>query len=658
MAAAYNYMNGGNSISVSDSNSNNMSSVHQSISNSAIDDEDRVCRSCHSQNLRVDWAQGDRVCTDCGVVDEAHVLDDRPEWKDFGEAEDLVKGLPSGARSGLVVVDESKYLGGLQPTVLSKQVFGNCPMQGAGRIDNIRKSLSATNRKMDRYMEKEQKRALQRAKLSLLLKRKRIDVGDECDVRPEHDAFLLQEEEESQRAHSALFREKWSLHRALLLHGHDLDESNSSEQASILEERAELAARLDKALKRASYDLYTAYTILQHAAQRLELPPRILQHASNTLCRYAAQKDGLTVKGVASRISENSTATAASAGTNNGSAANNNYAATAAAAAAAQLKNYNRQKQMAALASAILFVDARKHGHVRPLQEVCAAFQYPEDCNVNKTSNGDGGGTSQNNFIKTKHCSKAMKELRVLFPEYMRATAAAAAVTLESSSATVPIRSDNFVERATRKLELPPVATASIQILVEELQGKVNESTKMSTTCAAVTLLVCMAGAVMQRLARQAMDTTTGSTVTTKRLKTGDDSNHGKLGTSSTESGMEMKFKHETSSKGSRQKFDMFLHPATAPVANVPSYEMRQMWDAWAEQMPWGRSLAALEQAFHISKPTVLEFFKTKIYPQRVELLSLLQESTKLRSTPRATVLLSQMCSTASPLLNSQGKVV
>ncbi|KAI2488641.1 TFIIB zinc-binding [Fragilaria crotonensis] len=265
MAAAYNFGN-------SQNNNHNRNYIHQSSQSArAIDDEDddRVCRSCHSHNLRVDWAQGDRVCTDCGVVDESHILDDRPEWKDFGEAEDLVKGLPSGARSGLVVVDESKYLGGLQPTILSKHVYGNCPMASA--TTNIRKSLNATNRKMDRYMEKEQKRALQRAKLSLALKRKQIDVGEESDVRPEHDAMLLHEEQESERAYSALFREKWSLQRALLLHGHDLDESASpsSSSSSLLEERAELVARLDKTLKRASYDLYTAYTILQHAAQRL-----------------------------------------------------------------------------------------------------------------------------------------------------------------------------------------------------------------------------------------------------------------------------------------------------------------------------------------------------------------------------------------------------
>eukprot|EP00978_Attheya_sp_CCMP212_P048119 scaffold475162_cov67-Attheya_sp.AAC.1 len=83
-----------------------------------------MCGSCGSDKLWVDWAAGDRVCTECGVVQEEHVREEGAEWKDFGEAEDLVKGAPSAARSGMVPVDETRYHGGLQPTTLSRQAFG------------------------------------------------------------------------------------------------------------------------------------------------------------------------------------------------------------------------------------------------------------------------------------------------------------------------------------------------------------------------------------------------------------------------------------------------------------------------------------------------------------------------------------------------------
>jgi transcription initiation factor TFIIIB Brf1 subunit/transcription initiation factor TFIIB len=547
--------------------------------------DDRRCRHCHSQNLREDWAQGDRVCMDCGIVDEERLLDDRPEWKDFGEAEDLVKGLPSNARCGLVVVDESRYLGGLQPTLLSKSPFGN-PLSGSAKMQ---KSLTATNRKLDMYMEKEQKRVLKRAKLSLMLKRKHI-VLEEHDVTPESDAIVLQQEEEAERAHAFLQGEKWSLERAIMLHQPQSMDSTSSEA----NQRAELLSRLDKPLKRASLDLYTAYSILQEAAQTLNLAPRIVHQATHILCQYAKLRDGLTVRGVVSRFS---------GGHDPGLSQETSSA----------LSDYNRRKQMASLSSAILFVEARKHGQQRPLQEICSGFSSP--------------GTSKfvnNPFIKLKHCNKAMKELRKLFPDYIRS------VNMDEHD-----NADHFVEHATRKLDLPPVATASIQVLVEVLHGKLRESTKLSTTCAAVTLLVCMAGTIMQRLAKQAMEINAA-----KRMKTSDEKSNLSKSETIRKSGQ------------SNVKFDVFRSPAL----ELPSYEMRQMWDAWTEQTPWARSMAALEQAFQTSRPILLECFKSKIFPQRDQLLLILQDSDKLRSTPRASVLLRQMI-TASPLLNSQGKV-
>lgn len=567
-------------------------------------EDDRQCRHCMSHNFRVDWAQGDRVCTDCGVVDESHLLDDRPEWRDFGEAEDLVKGMPSGARSGLVAVDETRYLGGLQPTLLSKQPFGN-PLPTSA---NIRKSLNATNRRMDHYMEKEQKKALKGAKLSLLLKRKHI-VVEEHGLCPEYDVQALQHEEEAHRAHLALHQEKWSLERAILLHEDDGIESSSS-SVQHHEERLALESRLDKSLKRASSDLYMAYSILQQAARRLDLPLHIIQQATNTLCKYANNNDGLTVKGVASRIS------------NSNNASSNGSLSTKAATE--KLREYNQLKQMAALTSALLFLEARKHGHVRSLKDVIASFQEPFQGIPFETP-------ERESFLKIKHCNKAMKALRLLFPEYM------SAVVVSEKEESVDI----FIENATRKLDLPPVATASIQVLV----GKVRENTKLPLAGAAVTLLVCMAGTIMQRLARQAMQPKSSE----KRLKTSDDAY---IKTSAKAPPSEMVNGGANLKADQGGSFDLFLQPAIVD----PSYEMRQMWDAWVEQMPWARSVVALEQAFKISRHLVLELFKTKLYPQRFELLSVLQESVELRSTPRAKVLLSQM-SIASPLLNCQGKV-
>ena len=82
--------------------------------------QNKQCRHCHTPSLLLDWAQGDRVCTNCGIVDEQHIRDDRPEWREFDDADDLAKGAPSRARCGMVPVDETRFLGGLEPTTLSK----------------------------------------------------------------------------------------------------------------------------------------------------------------------------------------------------------------------------------------------------------------------------------------------------------------------------------------------------------------------------------------------------------------------------------------------------------------------------------------------------------------------------------------------------------
>lgn len=47
------------------------------------------CPDCRSRRYFLDWSAGDKVCTGCGLVLEAHLIDDRPEWRNFSDtAED------------------------------------------------------------------------------------------------------------------------------------------------------------------------------------------------------------------------------------------------------------------------------------------------------------------------------------------------------------------------------------------------------------------------------------------------------------------------------------------------------------------------------------------------------------------------------------------
>jgi hypothetical protein len=447
----------------------------------------------------------------------------------------------------------------------------------------MRKNLITTNRRLDYLAEKQHKEALKRARISRLIQKKRRFADEDEQIRPEHDQLVLQEEEEAERAHAALHADKWSLERAMLLFGHDADP----------EERQELEARLTPALRKAASQLHTAHLILNQAASDLHLGPRIVQDATHILCQYAAQKDGLSVRGVSSRLACDSESQEASD----------------------KLREYNAQKQMASIASALLYLEARKHGHARSLQEVVSTFQGP-NC-------------QKEGFVKTKHCSKAINELRSMFPDYMRSVA---------PGHQQPDADGNFVEHLTRKLMLPPVATASVQILVQHLAKEQSGSAgvKLSAIAASATFLVTMAGEIMQRLARQAE--AFYQTPSSKRAKLGDT--------------------NDVDDDGRKNAhFDLFSHPAVDDQSHR-TYEMRQMWDAWTEQMPWGRAIGDIEQSCSVSRSAIMDYYKNMLYPRRVELLTLLRNDPddKLKSTPRAPVLLSNLPA-ASPLLTSNMKL-
>lgn len=519
------------------------------------------------------------MCTNCGTVDEGHLRDTRPEWMSYQDDEG-----PNKARSGMQPVDESKYLGGLQPTTLSSQIFGGIK-SGSGDT-NRRKQLIAVNKRMDYHMEKQHKKLLQLTKLDRVIRLKHgiTENDDQLDVgiRPDHDQAVeiaIRKEEEN-AAHQALYSDKWSLERAMTLHG------DESEQSSTHEDRDDLLQTMDKSAKKASNTLYQAYTVLKEGFTTLNLPDRVLQESTHMLVKYAARKDGLTVKGVSSRLSESGTT------------------AKHQAENSQKLRDFNQRKQSSALTSALLFLTARNLGSARSLQEVVNAFSH----------------------IKTKHCSKAMIELKEVFPDF-------------SKQLTVLPRT-GLVEHAANKLELPPVAKACIQILVQHMEQTV-ESSKPSTLCASISYFVCQAGNIMQGLAKQSQETKYGGSASRKR----------KLRLPDT---VDVNNETVANPRSTKKRFDVF---SDAPLDSVETaeYEMRRLWDAWSEQMAWTRTSAQVEQAFGVSRKVVLDFYAVSIHPRRTELLQLLALSaTKkvdqggLADTPRAAVLLSNIASAAT----------
>lgn len=660
---------------------------------SGWEEEEERCRACHSNELVTDWKQGDRICTNCGVVAEEHLRDERPEWKDFHEAEDLVKGLPSGARSGLVPVDESKYLGGLQPTTLSKHAFGGDSHGGYG-MARMRKRLKTTNKRLDSMMEKIHTKALKEARLDRKIRlkrgRDRLASGEgDASIRPELEQLILQEEEDAHRLHEALQAEKWSLDRAILLNG------KANEQREVSEaEREDLDSKLDSTLRKASQDLYAAYTMLQENCRDLHLPEKVQTEATHRLVRFVTRKDGFRVTGVASRLSRDFL--------EKGTPQQRKEALR-------QLQEHNLRKQMAGLNAALLFLTARSLGWGRSLAEICASV-----ATVDAATNGSNPNKNPLG-IKPKHVSRAVKEIQSLFPEYARLPPQGAGTlpdpTSSASMRGCEVATANFAEHALRKLQLPPVAEASIRALLlqmreEQIRTGQYSGAKLSTLCAGIAYLVCSAGSVMQRLAQQHRESLqktslrksiAGSALSNpiprkkRRLieETQQEPSTWNKMTKKSPGSETAKLKREKDLSSSEddkddedgalerreprlkvndddEPFDVFTHAA---IVEDPSekqeYELRRMWDAWAEQMSWTRSIGEVEQSCGVSRNVIKEFYKTSLYARRHELLQSLSTAVGhnatgspdggqfLRNAPLAPILLAHV-STASSLMSSR----
>jgi transcription initiation factor TFIIIB Brf1 subunit/transcription initiation factor TFIIB len=578
------------------------------------DDADERCHNCHSTDLFTDWKQGDRICRSCGVVAEEKMRDDRPEWKDFNDAEDIVKrgctSIGNSARSGLVPVDETKYLGGLQPTTLSKQPFGGpTGAKGGFGLARIQKRLRATNRKLDSLMERAHKRELNNAKLERKIRLKNGEKNS-SGRELEYERYILQEEEDMNRKHEALYADKWSLDRAILLHGsaHDHHTCESFEN----EDQEDLRKRLDPTLKKAAKDLFTAYSMMTKAAQNLNLPDRLTNEIVHRLVRYVTRRDGFVVKGVSNRLSKTSGA----------------QTSIEKKKATERLREYNKLRQIGSLNAALIYLTSKSMGYSRSIAQICQCFQY------------DLEWIKQKSAIKPKHCSRAMNEIKATFPEY-----ASISPLLQSSSDAHnhhdSFSAVKFADHFLQPLQLPPVAEASIKTLLfhcreEQVQHGRNSGTKLPTLCAALTLFVCSTGSTMQRLAQQVQPQQEIQDHDEKRpanVNLEDSGKRRKLNSKQLMADLESFDSDSDSSAHLLQEanddapFDVFSHaPIVEDRSEKQEYEMRRMWDAWREQMPWSRSAIEIEQACAISRDKVSDFHESNLYPRREDLLNVLKE--------------------------------
>jgi transcription initiation factor TFIIIB Brf1 subunit/transcription initiation factor TFIIB len=574
------------------------------------DDQQHRCPWCGTRgSTRQDWSQGDVVCVACGLVQEERVLDSSPEWRIYDSEKNAIA---ANQRSGLIPVNESKYLGGLAPTSWSKRPFGD---KSAASFAQTRKRLLIAQDRADSHVATLHRRGMQAAALNhRVLQRRRRDedttttTADETDeensyavihdesIRPELELVVMQQQQQ-QELERLDPTNQWSLEHALKVFENDEDPT---------EDEAQLASGYRRPLRRAkqrspptntaAVQVYWAYRTLQDVTAALNLEP--LQAACMQItCQFAQSKRGFGTSRQPDR-------------------------------------DWNQRKQIAALLAAVLFYTGRRNGYPRSMEQLCRALRPGpslQELAAQKTWPNAAAATNDA-WVEKRDFSRAVAALRETLPSFMKDAPS------RKVEQNIPAL-HNFVNHAVRRLELPPLAVACIRELVA------SRGNDLAVECAALTVFVCQMGSVMQTLAHQA--------VSKKRPACqGASSSSSKRRKGIVESAMEA-----TAMKQVSLDSEISQPFPDAMESEHREYEMRRLWDAWMSQLPWSRNVTDICQAVPVTPPALRDCFQ-HIFPQRRTLLVRLKDaardsSTDLGRSPLASVLLPSIL-LAEPLLDAK----
>jgi hypothetical protein len=393
----------------------------------------------------------------------------------------------------------------------------------------------------------------------------------------EHDAIVKRENDRTNTLQNMLISQKWSLDRALLLHGSTHELPAIHDNTNIDSERDILRKAMDSSQLQASEDLYVAYKIVEQSLRVLKLGDNmaISKGIMDMMCKYASIKGSFQVRGVGSRKDTSLTVVEQQ-----------------------HERDMNKKKQMGSLACAFIFLHCKKHSLGRSLVDICYSFECI-----------DAHGNENVNFIQAKHCSKALSEIRVLFPDHVQEATFATnkrvkTENVDSSSDDASedmvskhssMNSDNLVIHSTRNLTLPPVAIEAIQHAASIVQTRTSlEHIKPSVYLAATTYVICQVGEILQRLSFQ---------FAKKRSNNAEE--------------------HQNN-ESTRQvvtpepePFDVLSHAST----QNQSVLIDLSWSEWKNQSSWECNLCDILSSFKVAKSSFVEYYRKQLYPIRRELL-------------------------------------
>jgi len=669
------------------------------------------CSSCLSPiALYVDQSQGDVICTSCGVVHDSHLLDSRAEWREYKSSDDIAKNLPNAIRCGMVPSDDERYIGGMQPTTLSKYVYRGCYghdiSSSTMRKEKIlRKKLVKTHRVIENFIEKDFSRVIEESQLRKK-QRKNICSANHIDLTElDNDTYdVIEERDEAMnlKLSLSLRSETYSMERALLLYGTrdeillQVHSAPNSFTRDFDLERDIIWRKIDKYQKKVSHDVYVATRMVLRASEKLHLlETAVPDEAVGLLCRFATLTDGFRVKSISSRYKISSS--------------NTIEMKSQVKDSSEQHRKKNMLQQMSALGAACLVFNCKNFMIGRSILEICESFKW--DYTYTKTAKSIIGVSLVH--VKPKHCVKAMAEIKKFLPQGIQSDmtyndikatlSSTKTINTPSSTSTlqsIPRLSDSFsnstqddvitvdlVLHTLRLLDLPPTTQRAVTYLVLLWKKKYfscgscgikKNRTKCSPIIVSIGYMVCMAGGIMQRLSKKALLNQEENFNSTQYLSLHNDiykypcnlkEMRKKINQTSF---IDVNFKEHNSLKNEPNKLseieldEPLLFPIITPSTSVDNIstvaknssiltDMRQVWYEWSKQDSWFRDIEQFQQYCGIPQHLIYDFYKNHIFSKRRALLKELEISARLNADIKSYRLLMERIGIVSSLMTLKG---
>ena len=372
------------------------------------------------------------------------------------------------ARGGDAAVDETRFVGGVQPTRMGGVYRGTNAERHSGltsgngeahRLARLRQGLKRAHNQIEHLVDIEQREryreiVVERRAREAQVRRGELDpssfrggisvAGDYEGIMAARDRDAAATDDgpdaaEEERAYASLRGERWSLQSALVLHGtlgrvresvppppssspggHDDGWTDESLGAA----RTALRRRLDGPSVARLGRLCSAFVLLDAAAGRLGLgggrARGALGTAAGWLAEYAARRDGVRVRGIPSSDARLSELNAGEheivlSAVPDGPDPEGSSGSSSRSSLSSEL---HRVRQSASLCSALLYLAAKRAGAGRTLAEVCGAFGT---YSVRRRDGAAGGAVDREGrgeaLVRPKFCGRAMSELRAAMPE-------------------------------------------------------------------------------------------------------------------------------------------------------------------------------------------------------------------------------------------------